>query len=147
MNTTQPQHGFFDNVSVYFDQAASFTQHPKGLLEQIRVCNSVYRERGLRMLAEFDTYRRRTRQEHARAEEDGKREVLLALSRRLRHKKTDADHQHQGHDADHSFPRGPSSRGILSPSPLLTLLYDFAQIRNRPYLIRSKFILHAAWML
>jgi hypothetical protein len=40
-----------------------------------------------------------------------------------------------------------SSRGILSPSPLLALLYDFAQIRNRPYLIRSKFILHAAWML
>lgn len=37
------------------------------------------RERGLRMLAEFDNYRRRTRQEHARAEEDGKREVLLAL--------------------------------------------------------------------
>ena len=37
------------------------------------------RDRGLRMLAEFDNYRRRTRQEHARAEEDGKREVLLAL--------------------------------------------------------------------
>jgi molecular chaperone GrpE len=37
------------------------------------------RERGLRLLAEFDNYRRRTRQEHARAEEDGKREVLLPL--------------------------------------------------------------------
>src|SRR5260370_27294258 len=37
-------------------------------------------------------------------------------------------------------PWPPSSRGILSPSPLLTLLYDFAQIRNRPYLNRS--ILH-----
>ena len=37
------------------------------------------RERGLRLLAEFDNYRRRTRQERARAEEDGKREVLLAL--------------------------------------------------------------------
>ena len=37
------------------------------------------RERGLRLLAEFDNYRRRTRQAHARAEEDGKREVLLAL--------------------------------------------------------------------
>jgi glutamate dehydrogenase (NAD(P)+) len=42
MNTAQSQSGFFDNVSVYFDQAASFTQHPKGLLDQIRVCNSVY---------------------------------------------------------------------------------------------------------
>ncbi len=37
------------------------------------------RERGLRMLAEFDNYRRRTRQEHSRAEQNGKREVLLAL--------------------------------------------------------------------
>ena len=39
-----------------------------------------------------------------------------------------------------------SMRGILS-APLLALLYDFGQIRNRPYLIRSEFILHAAWML
>lgn len=37
------------------------------------------RERGLRLLAEFDNYRRRTRQEHALAEQNGKREVLLAL--------------------------------------------------------------------
>ncbi|HEX8650878.1 MAG TPA: Glu/Leu/Phe/Val dehydrogenase [Pyrinomonadaceae bacterium] len=42
MNTTQPPPSFFDNVSLYFDHAASFTQHPKGLLDQIRVCNSVY---------------------------------------------------------------------------------------------------------
>ena len=42
MNTFQPQSGFFDNVSVYFDEAASFTQHPKGLLDQIKICNSVY---------------------------------------------------------------------------------------------------------
>ncbi|HEX7295123.1 MAG TPA: Glu/Leu/Phe/Val dehydrogenase, partial [Pyrinomonadaceae bacterium] len=42
MNTAQSQTGFFDNVSTYFDQAASFTQHPKGLLDQIKVCNSVY---------------------------------------------------------------------------------------------------------
>jgi glutamate dehydrogenase (NAD(P)+) len=42
MNTAQAQSGFFDNVSVYFDQAAAFTRRPKGLLDQIRVCNSVY---------------------------------------------------------------------------------------------------------
>jgi glutamate dehydrogenase (NAD(P)+) len=42
MNTTQPQSGFFDNVSVYFDQAAAFTEYPEGLLDQIKVCNSVY---------------------------------------------------------------------------------------------------------
>jgi glutamate dehydrogenase (NAD(P)+) len=33
---------FFDNASIYFDQAASFTEHPNGLLDQIKVCNSVY---------------------------------------------------------------------------------------------------------
>ena len=37
------------------------------------------RERGVRLLAEFDNYRRRTRQELALAEQNGKREVLLAL--------------------------------------------------------------------
>ena len=45
------------------------------------------------------------------------------------------------------FPSGPpASRGILSPSPLLALLCDFAQIHNRPYLNRSKSKLKA-WLL
>jgi glutamate dehydrogenase (NAD(P)+) len=34
---------FFDQVTQYFSEAARFTDLPKGLLEQIRVCNSVYR--------------------------------------------------------------------------------------------------------
>ena len=34
---------FFDEVNQYFDQAARFTDHPRGLLDQIRACNSVYR--------------------------------------------------------------------------------------------------------
>jgi glutamate dehydrogenase (NAD(P)+) len=38
---TQSQSSFFDNVSIYFDQAASFTEYPKGLLHQIKVCNSI----------------------------------------------------------------------------------------------------------
>lgn len=42
MNKIEHQPGLFDNVSVYFDHAASFTQHPRGLLDQIKVCNSVY---------------------------------------------------------------------------------------------------------
>ena len=37
------------------------------------------RERHLRLLAEFDNYRRRTKEERALAEETGKREVVLAL--------------------------------------------------------------------
>ena len=37
------------------------------------------RERGLRLLAEFDNYRRRTNQERVFANEAGKREILLAL--------------------------------------------------------------------
>jgi glutamate dehydrogenase (NAD(P)+) len=34
---------FFDQVTQYFNEAARFTEYPAGLLEQIRVCNSVYR--------------------------------------------------------------------------------------------------------
>lgn len=37
------QANFFDQVTQYFNAAAKFTDYPKGLLEQIRVCNSVYR--------------------------------------------------------------------------------------------------------
>lgn len=37
------------------------------------------RERGLRLLAEFDNYRRRTRQESAAIEQKSQRELLLAM--------------------------------------------------------------------
>jgi len=49
--------------------------------EIVRLKEELDTERGcgLRMLAEFDNYRRRTRQEQALAEQNGKREVLLAL--------------------------------------------------------------------
>jgi glutamate dehydrogenase (NAD(P)+) len=33
---------FFDQVNANFDKAAAYTEHPRGLLEQIKVCNSVY---------------------------------------------------------------------------------------------------------
>lgn len=33
---------FFNGVCKYFDKAASHLNHPKGLLEQIKVCNGVY---------------------------------------------------------------------------------------------------------
>ena len=33
---------FFDQVNANFDKAAAYTKHPKGVLEQIKVCNSVY---------------------------------------------------------------------------------------------------------
>ena len=57
-------------------------EHPEALeLEVARLTEELAaeRERGLRMLAEFDNYRRRTKRERALAEQDGKREVLLAL--------------------------------------------------------------------
>lgn len=41
-NMKQGHPNFFEMVSRYFDRAAAFTQHPKGLLEQIKICNSVY---------------------------------------------------------------------------------------------------------
>lgn len=33
---------FFNDVTAFFDRAASFTSHPKGLLDQIKHCNSIY---------------------------------------------------------------------------------------------------------
>ena len=33
---------FFDTVCRNFDRAATYTEHPKGLLDQIKVCNSIY---------------------------------------------------------------------------------------------------------
>ena len=33
---------FFQTVSLYFDRAAELTDHPEGILEQIKQCNSVY---------------------------------------------------------------------------------------------------------
>jgi len=34
---------FYQNVLYFFDKAAQHTNYPKGLLEQIRICNSVLR--------------------------------------------------------------------------------------------------------
>ncbi len=34
---------FYADVTAYFDKAAQFTGFPKGLLEQIRICNSIYK--------------------------------------------------------------------------------------------------------
>ncbi len=39
----QREHSFFGDVINYFDRAAKFTKYPKGLLDQIKNCNSVYR--------------------------------------------------------------------------------------------------------
>lgn len=33
---------FLESVNAYFDKAAAIMEHPKGLLDQIRACNSVY---------------------------------------------------------------------------------------------------------
>ncbi|HET9529619.1 MAG TPA: Glu/Leu/Phe/Val dehydrogenase [Blastocatellia bacterium] len=40
---TSHTQSFFDNVIQSFDQAAAFTNYPKGLLDQIKQCNSIYR--------------------------------------------------------------------------------------------------------
>src|SRR6478672_7522314 len=38
-------HGFLETVNRNFDEAAAFLSYPPGLLEQIKVCNSVYKFR------------------------------------------------------------------------------------------------------
>src|SRR3990172_9037434 len=42
MTTTSVTRDFEENVNVYFDRAARLTGHPRGLLDQIRACNSVH---------------------------------------------------------------------------------------------------------
>ncbi|MGC8595339.1 MAG: Glu/Leu/Phe/Val family dehydrogenase [Candidatus Kryptoniota bacterium] len=42
MSKAHEQISFFESVNRNFDRAAQFTSHPKGLLDQIKVCNSVY---------------------------------------------------------------------------------------------------------
>ena len=37
------QNKVFQNVQTYVDQAAGFTKLPKGLIEQIKICNAVYK--------------------------------------------------------------------------------------------------------
>lgn len=39
---TTPTQSFFDTVCRHFDRAATYTEHPQGLLDQIKVCNSIY---------------------------------------------------------------------------------------------------------
>src|SRR4249920_2353298 len=34
--------GFFETVNLHFERAAALTDYPRGLLDQIKVCNSVY---------------------------------------------------------------------------------------------------------
>jgi glutamate dehydrogenase (NAD(P)+) len=43
--TQNPEIDFFGDVCEFFDHAAQFTNHPAGLLDQIKSCNSVYRFR------------------------------------------------------------------------------------------------------
>jgi len=42
MSTAREELSFFKNVLRIFDKAAACTSHPKGLLEQIKACNSIY---------------------------------------------------------------------------------------------------------
>lgn len=42
MTTPKSHLSFFETVSANFDKAAAYTGYPQGLLEQIKVCNSVY---------------------------------------------------------------------------------------------------------
>ena len=42
MSSMQQGQDFLASVSHYFDKAAALTEHPEGLLNQIKMCNSVY---------------------------------------------------------------------------------------------------------
>src|SRR5947207_3633860 len=42
MATMNRAPSFFETVNIYFEKAAALTDYPRGLLDQIKVCNSVY---------------------------------------------------------------------------------------------------------
>lgn len=42
MQTKNSAPSFFETVNIYFEKAAALTDHPRGLLDQIKACNSVY---------------------------------------------------------------------------------------------------------
>ncbi len=42
MATTSAAPSFFETVNIYFEKAAALADHPRGLLDQIKACNSVY---------------------------------------------------------------------------------------------------------
>ncbi|OLC12512.1 MAG: glutamate dehydrogenase [Candidatus Rokubacteria bacterium 13_1_40CM_69_27] len=42
MPTANTAPSFFETVNTYFEKAAALTDYPRGLLEQIQVCNSIY---------------------------------------------------------------------------------------------------------
>lgn len=71
--TTTSNNGLYEVIEVEGSEVTD------SATEQLKQELDAERERGLRLLAEFDNYRRRTRQERATAEHEGKREVLLAL--------------------------------------------------------------------
>src|SRR5262245_60107792 len=42
MTTLGSEPSFFETVNLYFERAAALTDYPRGLLDQIKACNSVY---------------------------------------------------------------------------------------------------------
>lgn len=43
MSLTTSNFSFYQSVEHNFDKAAQYSKHPKGLLEQIKICNSIYK--------------------------------------------------------------------------------------------------------
>jgi glutamate dehydrogenase (NAD(P)+) len=42
MTTHGREPSFFETVNLHFERAAALTDYPRGLLDQIKACNSVY---------------------------------------------------------------------------------------------------------
>lgn len=40
---TNPNYSFFEDVNQFVDKAAKHTEHPSGLIQQIKMCNSIYK--------------------------------------------------------------------------------------------------------
>lgn len=71
--TTLSDNGFYEVIE------GELTEGSEDEVVRLKGKLATERDRSLRLLAEFDNYRRRTNEERAFMEEAGKREILLAL--------------------------------------------------------------------
>lgn len=80
METQNTEFKMADEVPVYVDEVDLF--HPEKEDETAHLLREelqIERDKSLRLVADFDNYRRRTRREQAEAAEKGKRELLMRI--------------------------------------------------------------------
>ena len=79
METQNTEFNIADETSVYVDEVDLFHSGKEDETARLREELQIERDKSLRLAADFENYRRRTRREQAEAAEIGKRELLERL--------------------------------------------------------------------